>query len=88
MWPECVVFQPPFFNQHLGLLQGIANLTGVVSIKEIIFYIKSVFYKIWQVSQAFIKLPGKKIFGNRYTGEDEDRNDSQPELGLDDWSWI
>jgi hypothetical protein len=24
--PECVVFQPPFFNQHLGLLQGIEDL--------------------------------------------------------------
>jgi hypothetical protein len=26
VWPERVVFQPPFFNQHLGLLQGIENL--------------------------------------------------------------
>ena len=26
MWPECVAFKAPFFNQHLGLLQGIENL--------------------------------------------------------------
>jgi hypothetical protein len=25
--PEHVVFQPPFFNQHLSLLQGIEDLT-------------------------------------------------------------
>jgi hypothetical protein len=24
--PERIVFQPPFFNQHLGLLQGIEDL--------------------------------------------------------------
>jgi hypothetical protein len=29
VWPERVVFQPPFFNQHLGLLQGIENLVAI-----------------------------------------------------------
>jgi hypothetical protein len=41
VWPERVVFQPPFFNQHLGLLQGIENLTVATGIEYCLLNVNS-----------------------------------------------